>query len=211
MVADQLADVFVAARVRRIYGTTGNGLNWLVHAIRRRGKIQWVPLQHAEVAAFAATNEARLTGVLAVCAGSCGPGNLHLADGLFDCHRARVPVLAIVAYAPSVEIGSSTYHQESHLQDLFGDCSHYCKMVSDSNQMPRLLEIAIREAVGKRGVSVLVLPRKFGLEPASDASPRRVKGWSPPMPVATLLQGRSQHLAVLPKGDIAPMPDSPHR
>ena len=111
---------------------------------------------------------AHLTGSLAVCAGSCGPGNLHLINGLFDCHRSRVPVLAIAAHIPSAEIGSG-YFQETHPETLFKECSHYCELVSNAKQMPRSVEIAIREAVGKRGVSVIVIPGDVALQPAIDA------------------------------------------
>jgi pyruvate dehydrogenase (quinone) len=156
-VADQLAETLVGAGVKRIYGIVGDSLNGLTDSLRRQGKIEWVHVRHEEVAAFAAGAEAHLTGELAVCAGSCGPGNLHLINGLFDCHRSRVPVLAIAAQIPSAEIGSG-YFQETHPQTLFKECSHYCELISGANQMPRALEVAIREAVGKRGVSVLVIP-----------------------------------------------------
>ena len=183
-VADQFAETLAAAGVKRIYGIVGDSLNGLTDAIRRQGKIEWVHVRHEEVAAFAAGAEAHLTGELAVCAGSCGPGNLHLINGLFDCHRSRVPVLAIAAQIPSAEIGSG-YFQETHPQTLFQECSHYCELVSGANQMPRALEVAIREAVGKRGVSVLVMPGDVALQPASDAPPAKVGGLLPPAPVVT--------------------------
>ncbi len=169
-VADQFAATLAAAGVKRIYGMFGDSLNGLTDAIRRQGKIEWLHVRHEEVAAFAAGAEAHLTGDLAVCAGSCGPGNLHLINGLFDCHRSRVPVLAIAAHIPSAEIGSG-YFQETHPETLFKECSHYCELVSGAEQMPRTLEIAIREAVGKRGVSVIVMPGDVALEPAADAPP----------------------------------------
>jgi pyruvate dehydrogenase (quinone) len=100
-VADQLEEILVAAGVKRIYGIVGDSLNGLTDALQRQGRIEWVPVRHEEVAAFAAGAEAHLTGSLAVCAGSCGPGNLHLINGLYDCHRSRVPVLAIAAHIPS--------------------------------------------------------------------------------------------------------------
>src|SRR5208282_4135398 len=137
-----------------------------------------------EVAAFAAGAEAHLTGQLAVCAGSCGPGNLHLINGLFDCHRSRVPVLAIAAQVPSPEIGSG-YFQETHPQTLFKECSHYCELISEPQQMPRLLEIAIREAVGRRGVAVVVLPGDVALQAASHAPPPKALGLLPPQPIVT--------------------------
>src|SRR5689334_24835653 len=156
-VASLLVDTLVAAGVKRVYGLAGDSLNGITDSIRTRDDIHWIPVRHEEVAAFAAGAEAHLTGTLAVCAGSCGPGNLHLINGLFDCHRSRVPVLAIAAQIPSAEIGFG-YFQETHPQTLFKECSHYCELVSGANQMPRALEVAIREAVGKRGVSVVVIP-----------------------------------------------------
>src|SRR5436190_6807107 len=167
-VADQFAEVLAAAGVKRIYGIVGDSLNGITDAVRRQSKIEWMHVRHEEVAAFAAGAEAHLTGELAVCAGSCGPGNLHLINGLFDCHRSRVPVLAIAAHIPSAEIGSG-YFQETHPETLFKECSHYCELVSTAKQMPRSVEIAIREAVGKRGVSVVVIPGDVALKPAGDA------------------------------------------
>src|SRR3982074_1467122 len=156
-VADQFAEVLATAGVKRIYGIVGDSLNGLTDALRRQGKIKWVHVRYEEVAAFAAGAEAHLTGELAVCAGSCGPGNLHLINGLFDCHRSRVPVLAIAAQIPSAEIGGG-YFQETHPQELFRECGHYCELVSDTAQLPYVLENAIRAAVGRRGVAVIVIP-----------------------------------------------------
>src|SRR5215472_1742262 len=167
-VAEQLAEILAAAGVKRIYGIVGDSLNGITDAVRRQRKIKWVHVRHEEVAAFAAGAEAHLTGEIAVCAGSCGPGNLHLINGLFDCHRSRVPVLAIAAHIPSAEIGSG-FFQETHPQTLFQECSHYCEFVSAANQMPRVLEVAIREAVGRRGVSVVVIPGDVALQPATAA------------------------------------------
>src|SRR5919109_5135892 len=164
-VADQFADILVAAGVKRIYGIVGDSLNGLTDALRSQGKIEWIHVRHEEVAAFAAGAEAHLTGTLAVCAGSCGPGNLHLINGLFDCQRSRVPVLGIAAQIPSAEIGGG-YFQETHPQDLFRECSHYCELVSDPSQLPYMLENAIRAAVGKRGVAVLVIPGDVALQSA---------------------------------------------
>jgi pyruvate dehydrogenase (quinone) len=168
-VADQFAETLAAAGVKRIYGIVGDSLNGLTDAIRRQGKIEWVHVRHEEVAAFASGAEAHLTGNLAVCAGSCGPGNLHLINGLFDCHRSRVPVLAIAAHIPSPEIGFG-YFQETHPENLFRECSHYCELVSNANQMPRAVEVGIREAVGKRGVSVIVIPGDVALQPATETT-----------------------------------------
>src|SRR5262249_31458917 len=164
------------------------------------GDIQWFHVRHEEVAAFAAGAEAHLTGELAVCAGSCGPGNLHLINGLFDCHRSRVPVLAIAAHIPSPEIGSG-YFQETHPQTLFQECSHYCELVSAPHQMPRMLEVAIREAVGKRGVSVIVIPGDVALQPAADAPPVKADGLLPRPPVVTPSRQELDRLAALLNGD----------
>ncbi|HEY0800211.1 MAG TPA: thiamine pyrophosphate-binding protein [Steroidobacteraceae bacterium] len=181
-VADQFAEVLATAGVKRIYGIVGDSLNGLTDSLRRQGKIEWIHVRHEEVAAFAAGAEAHVTGDLAVCAGSCGPGNLHLINGLFDCHRSRVPVLAIAAQIPSSEIGSG-YFQETHPESLFKECSHYCEFVSGANEMPRTLEIAIREAIGKRGVSVLVIPGDVALQPAAEAPLPNVAGLLPPRPL----------------------------
>jgi pyruvate dehydrogenase (quinone) len=181
-VADQFAETLAVAGVKRIYGIVGDSLNGITDAIRRQGKIEWVHVRNEEVGAFAAGAEAHLTGELAVCAGSCGPGNLHLINGLFDCHRSGVPVLGIAAQIPSAEIGSG-YFQETHPQTLFKECSHYCELISGANQMPRVLEVAIRQAVGNRGVSMVVIPGDVALQPASDAPLPKVGGLLPPRPV----------------------------
>jgi len=155
-VAEVLVDTLVEAGVKRVYGVAGDSLNGITESIRKHGDIDWLHVRHEEVAAFAAGADAALTGELAVCAGSCGPGNLHLINGLFDCHRSRVPVLAIAAQIPSHEMGSG-YFQETHPEHLFKDCSHYCELVSQPEQMPRILGIAMRTALTKRGVAVVVL------------------------------------------------------
>ena len=198
-VADQFAETLAAAGVKRIYGIVGDSLNGLTDSIRRQGKIAWIHVRHEEVAAFAASAEAHLTGSLAVCAGSCGPGNLHLINGLFDCHRSRVPVLAIAAQIPSAEIGS-TYFQETHPQILFQECSHYCELVTTPGQMPRVLEIAIREAVGKRGVSVIVIPGDVALLAAQEAPAPNVASLLPPTPVTIPARADLQALADLLNG-----------
>ena len=198
-VADQFATTLAAAGVKRIYGIVGDSLNGLTDSIRRQGKIQWLHVRHEEVAAFAAGAEAHLTGDLAVCAGSCGPGNLHLINGLFDCHRSRVPVLGIAAHIPSAEIGSG-YFQETHPENLFKECSHYCELVSHANQMPRVLEVAIREAIGKRGVSVVVIPGDVALQPAAEAPAPKPAGLLPPTPVVTPAREDLERLAALLNG-----------
>ncbi len=164
-VADLLVDVLVEAGVQRVYGVSGDSLNGITDSIRTRREIEWVHVRHEEVAAFAAGAEAHLTGKLAVCAGSCGPGNLHLINGLYDCHRSRVPVLAIAAQIPSNEIGSG-YFQETNPEHLFAQCSHYCELVSQPEQMPRVLEIAIQNAISRRGVAVVTIPGDVAMRDA---------------------------------------------
>jgi pyruvate dehydrogenase (quinone) len=199
-VADQFAEILAAGGVKRIYGVVGDSLNGLTDSLRRQAKIAWLHVRHEEVAAFAAGAEAHLTGELAVCAGSCGPGNLHLINGLFDCHRSRVPVLAIAAQIPSPEIGAG-YFQETHPESLFKECSHYCGLVSEPHQMPRTLEIAIREAVGKRGVAVVVIPGDVALQPAADAAPVKIGGLLPARPLVSPAAAELERLAALLNGD----------
>ena len=173
-VADQLAQTLVAAGVERVWGVVGDSLNGFTEALRTT-RIRWMHVRHEEVAGFAAGAEAQMTGTLAVCAGSCGPGNLHLINGLFDCHRNRVPVLAIAAQIPSPEIGGG-YFQETHPEILFRECSHFCELISQPAQMPRVLDIAMRTALDKRGVAVIVLPGDVGLR---EAESRQPAGWTP--------------------------------
>jgi pyruvate dehydrogenase (quinone) len=170
-VAELLVDVLSEAGVQRIYGVPGDSLNGITDSIRVRENIKWVGMRHEETAAFAAGAEAHLTGKLAVCAGSCGPGNMHLINGLYDCQRSRVPVLAIAAQVPSAEIGSG-YFQETHPEHIFAQCSHYCELVSQPEQMPRVLEIAIQTAISKRGVAVIVIPGDVALRDAVEQNPR---------------------------------------
>jgi pyruvate dehydrogenase (quinone) len=167
-VSDVFIETLVAAGVRRVYGVVGDSLNGLTDVIRKNKDIEWLHVRHEEVAAFAAGADAHVSGQLAVCAGSCGPGNLHLINGLYDCHRSRVPVLAIAAQIPSAELGSA-YFQETHPEHLFKDCSHYCELVSQSEQIPRVLGIAMRTAIAKRGVAVVILPGDVALR--KSASP----------------------------------------
>jgi pyruvate dehydrogenase (quinone) len=169
-VADVIVESFIAAGVKRVYGVPGDSLNGITDSIRAHSKdIDWVHVRHEETAAFAAGAEAHLTGMLTVCAGSCGPGNMHLINGLYDCYRSRVPVLAIAAHIPSREIGSA-YFQETHPELIFKECSQYCELVSHPEQIPRVLDIAMRTAISLRGVSVVVLPGDIAL---MDAASRR--------------------------------------
>src|SRR5271156_3033696 len=178
-VADLIVETLKNAGVHRVYGLPGDSLNGFTDALRRDGTLAWEHVRHEEAAAFAAAGEAAGTGELAVCAGSCGPGNLHLINGLFDANRSRVPVLAIAAQIPSAEIGG-TYFQETHPQELFRECSIYCELVSTPEQLPRLLEIAMRAALQRRGVAVLVIPGGvFFADAEHDAPPAAIRAATP--------------------------------
>ncbi|MET4060283.1 thiamine pyrophosphate-dependent acetolactate synthase large subunit-like protein [Arthrobacter sp. UYP6] len=166
-IAETVVHNLAANGIQRIWGVPGDSLNAVTEAIRREKGIEWMLARHEEEAAFAAAGEAALTGELAVCAGSCGPGNMHLINGLHDAHRSRVPVLAIASHIPSDEIGSQ-YFQETRPTELFRDCTVFCEMVLSPEQMPRLLEIAMRTAIEKRGVAVLVMAGDTALEDAVD-------------------------------------------
>jgi pyruvate dehydrogenase (quinone) len=177
--ADQLIDVLRQAGVTRIYGLVGDSLNPIVDAIRRTDAIEWVHVRNEEAGAFAAAAEAQLTGRLAVCAGSCGPGNAHLVEGLYDAQRTGAPVLAIASHIPSVQIGTG-FFQETHPERLFADCSHYCELVSQAEQMPRLARTAVQHALGRGGVSVLVIPgdvlHRDAVEPTGESAFLTTKG-----------------------------------
>jgi pyruvate dehydrogenase (quinone) len=170
-IADYFAQTLAVAGVERIWGVTGDSLNGLAYSLKRDGKIKWMHTRHEESAAFAAGAEAASSGKLAVCAGSCGPGNLHLINGLYDCHRNQQPVLAIAAHIPSTEIGLG-YFQETHPQELFRECSHYVELVSNASQFPRVLERAMRAAIEQRGVAVIVLPGDVALMDGPGIEPR---------------------------------------
>src|SRR6202453_1321244 len=164
-VADVMVATLKASGVQRVYGIPGDSLNGFTDALRREGGIAWKHVRHEEAAAFAAASEAALTGELAVCAASCGPGNLHLINGLYDANRSRVPVLAIAAHIPREEIGGE-YFQETHPQELFRECSVYSELVSIPEQLPRVLEIAMRFALGRGGGAVVVVPGEVFLADA---------------------------------------------
>ncbi|OPC79988.1 pyruvate oxidase [Embleya scabrispora] len=166
-VAEQFVDILAQAGVRRLYGVVGDSLNPIVDAVRRNAAIDWVHVRHEEVAAFAAGAEAQLTGRLTACAGSCGPGNLHLINGLFDAHRSHAPVLALASHIPGGEIGTA-FFQETHPDRLFVECSHYSEMIGTPEQMPRVLQSAIQHAVGLGGVSVVTLPGDVAARPAPE-------------------------------------------
>src|SRR3954471_19672653 len=167
-IASQIIAALARNGVRRVYGLPGDSLNGFTDAIRRSDDVTWQHVRHEETAAFAAAADAALTGQLAVCAGSCGPGNLHLINGLFDAQRSRVPVLAIAAHIPRSEIGSE-YFQETHPQQLFRECSVYCELVSTPEMAPRIIEMAMRAAVEEHGVAVVVIPGEIFLQRADAA------------------------------------------
>ncbi|MFD0592392.1 thiamine pyrophosphate-binding protein [Catellatospora coxensis] len=178
-VADLMVATLQASGVRRMYGVPGDSLNGLTDALRRDGGITWQHVRHEEAAAFAAAGEAAVTGELAVCAGSCGPGNLHLINGLFDANRSRVPVLAIAAQIPRDEIGSG-YFQETHPQELFRECSVYRELVSVPGQLPQVLATALRTALARGGVAVVVVPGEVFLADApDDAEPLAIRPVTP--------------------------------
>jgi pyruvate dehydrogenase (quinone) len=168
-IAAKLVAQLIQAGVKRVHGVTGDSLNGIVDVIRQSKEIEWIHYRHEEAAAFAAGAEAQLTGKLAVCAGSCGPGNLHLINGLYDCHRSMAPVLAIAAHIPSSEIGTG-YFQETHPELIFRECSHYCEIISSAKQMPRVLQIAMQNAVGLRGVAVIGLSGDVAMQKVEDDS-----------------------------------------
>ncbi|MFD9532549.1 pyruvate dehydrogenase [Streptomyces sp. NPDC060010] len=168
-VAEQFVDILVRAGVQRMYGVVGDSLNPVVDAIRRTDGIEWIQVRHEETAAFAAGAEAQITGRLAACAGSCGPGNLHLINGLYDAHRSMAPVLALASHIPSGEIGLG-FFQETHPDRLFTECSHYSELISNPQQMPRVLQTAIQHAIGRSGVGVIALPGDIASLPAPEKS-----------------------------------------
>ena len=191
--ADFMVNTLKQAGVQRVYGVVGDSLNGFTDSLRRLGGVDWIHVRNEESAAFAAGAEAHLTGELAVCAGSCGPGNLHLINGLFDCHRSGVPVLAIAAHIPSSEIGID-YFQATHPESLFKDCSHYVELVSRAENLPQILERAMRVAVARRGVAVVVIPGDVALAPL-DA---KVPAWLAPQAAVTVPEDQQlQQLAAL--------------
>ena len=171
--ASYMAETLELAGVKQIYGVVGDSLNGFTDALRQRKNIKWIHMRHEEGAAFAAAAEAHVTGKLAVCAGSCGPGNLHLINGLYDAQRSGVPVLAIAAHIPSSEIGID-YFQSTHPEHLFKECSHYVELVSNPEQLPQILTRAIRVAIARRGVAVVVIPGDVALKPLAAKLPRWV-------------------------------------
>lgn len=171
-IAELIVDRLIAAGVKRIYGVPGDSLNGITDSIRKRKEIEWISVRHEETAAFAAGAEAHLTGCLTACAGSCGPGNMHLMNGLYDCHRNRVPVLAIAAHIPTAEIGTN-YFQETRPEKLYSDCTAYCAHVTSPEQMPRVLEIAIQTAISLSAVSMLVISGDTAMKSIAAAKPKQ--------------------------------------
>ena len=178
-VADHLISTLALSGVDHIYGLPGDSLNGFTDAVRRHDGMTWEHVRHEEAAALAAAADAGLTGELAVCAGSCGPGNLHLINGLFDAQRSRVPVLAIAAQIPRTEIGSE-YFQETHPQELFRECSVYCELISTPEMAPRVIEMAIRAAVEENGVAVVVIPGEIFLSMLGTSDAAGQNRWSGP-------------------------------
>ena len=178
--ADYMAETLLRAGIKRIYGVVGDSLNGFIDSLRRMGSIEWIHVRHEESAAFAAGAEAHITGQLAVCAGSCGPGSLHLINGLYDAHRSRVPVLAIAAHIPSTEIGID-YFQATHPEHLFKECSHYVELVTRSDQLPQIFLRAIRVAVSQRGVAVVVISGDVALQALPNPLPKWLFPSSPVM------------------------------
>ena len=173
-VAEHIVATLKTNGVERVYGLPGDSLNGFTDALRKDGSIRWVHVRHEESAAFAAAADAATTGDLAVVAGSCGPGNLHFVNGLYDANRSRVPVLAIAAHIPTSEIGTN-YFQETHPQDLFREASVYSEYVASPSQMPRVLEIAMRTAIERRGVAVVVIPGDVALSESLTTATHRIE------------------------------------
>ena len=189
-VADHVISTLQLSGVHRVYGLPGDSLNGFTDAIRRADGFSWEHVRHEETAGFAAAAEAALTGRLAVCAGSCGPGNLHLINGLFDAQRSRVPVLAIAAHIPRSEIGSE-YFQETHPQQLFAECSVYCELVSTPEMAPRIVEMAMRAAVAENGVAVVVIPGEVFLARTDETAWAR----RPVLPIRSVCRPDDESLA----------------
>lgn len=168
-IAEQLIDMLVNAGVKRIYGVTGDSLNKVNDAVRRNGKIQWVHVRHEETGAFAAGAEAQLHGNLACCAGSSGPGHVHLINGLYDAHRSGAPVITIASTTLSTEFGTQ-YFQETDTIKLFADCSCYNQLATTPKQFPRMLQAAMQTAISQKGVSVVGLPGDLADEESEEIS-----------------------------------------
>ncbi|GII23871.1 pyruvate dehydrogenase [Planosporangium mesophilum] len=165
-VADQFIEILLAAGVRRMYGVVGDSLNPVVDSVRRHSGIDWISVRHEETGAFAAAAEAQITTGLGCCAGSAGPGHVHLVNGLYDAHRSMAPVIALASHIPSTELGTG-YFQETNPTLLFADCSYYCGVVTHTEQVPRVAQIAVQESIGRGGVSVVAMPGDIAGKEAS--------------------------------------------
>ncbi len=155
-VAEQLVEMLVEAGVKRVYAVTGDSLNYFNDAVRKNGKLKWIHVRNEEAGAFAAAAEAELDGI-ACCAGSCGPGHIHLINGLYEANRSHVPVIAIASTINTNEFGME-YFQETNTIKLFDDCSVYNQLATTAQQVPRMFQTAIQHAVHKKGVAVFGLP-----------------------------------------------------
>lgn len=209
-IAELIVQTIRRAGVERVWGLPGDSLNGFTDALRRDGSLSWMHMRHEEAAAFAAAGDAALTDRLAVVAGSCGPGSLHFVNGLFDAQRSRVPVLVIASHIPSAEIGSG-YFQETHPQELFRECSVYCELVGSAEQMPWVLEAAMRAAVNERGVAVIVVPGEIFFEKAPSrresapivASPARVIPADEQLAAAAALLDDAEKVTILAGAGVA--------
>lgn len=191
-IAEYIADLLSSAGIKRIWGVTGDSLNGISDALQQRKGIEWMPTRHEEVAGFASGAEGQISDELVVCAGSCGPGNMHLINGIFDCHRSRVPTLVIASHIPSHEIGAN-YFQETHPQELFKECSVYCELISNPEQLPYVLEVAMRKAILERDVAVIVLPGDVALKPMPESA--KLKWNTPKLPVLVPQQDELETVA----------------
>jgi pyruvate dehydrogenase (quinone) len=200
-VADQLVELLVQAGVTHVFGLVGDSLNSFSDAVHRSGDasnggIDWVHVHNEEAAAFAASAQAQLTGKLAVCAASCGPGNTHLIQGVFDAHRSGAPVLVLASHIPAAQIGTG-FFQETHPERLFDQASHWCELISQPEQLPRLARVAIQHAVGLRGAAVMVLPGDvLGAEAVNETGiSAPAVPQSPSVPPSVVLDDLAQRLS----------------
>lgn len=168
IVADQLVEMLVEAGVKRVYAVTGDSLNFFNEAIRKDGRLKWIHVRHEEVGAYAAAAEAELDGI-ACCAGSCGPGHVHLINGMYDAHRSHVPMIVIASTINTSEMGMG-YFQETNTVKLFDDCSCYNQLITTAEQAPRIIQTAIQHAIGQKGVAVIGLPGDVSEMKAEDSS-----------------------------------------
>lgn len=172
IVAEQIVQLMVEAGIQRVYGVVGDALNPLTDALRRGGQLRWISVRHEEVAAFAAGADAQLTGRPAACAGTCGPGNLHLINGLYDAHRNGAPVFAIAGQVPTRFVGTD-YFQETHPETIFQGCTCYCQVASTATQAITMSRLALQAAMVQRGVGMVTIPGDVLDQKAEVALPER--------------------------------------